>query len=197
MVAQVDQPFGFQLYQAGLDPEALIECYSSNSDLIGLGDAVVLAGSYEGLGAPNPLRPTVARAAATGGIFGIVVGISQHRVEGSDHNLSRRHKPASVGMYMQVYPVKPSDIFKIQADAAVAVTQVGEVGNLATIVDADTTTGISKMELSASTLTTAQTAYQMMVIGFPEDAFATYNTANQEVLVRINNIQAFHAFGGV
>ena len=192
----VDAPFGFQLYRAGNDPEDLLECYSSDATILGLGDAVILAGSYDGV-APHAFRPTVTRAAATGGIFGIVERIDQWKVEDSNQNLSRRHKPASVGMYIGVRRARIDDIYKIQADGAVAVTQVGEVANLATIADANTTTGISTMELSASSLATSQTAYQMMLRGFPEDAYVERNTANQEVLVSINNIQGFHAFGGV
>ena len=192
----VNAPFGFQLHKAGNVPEDLLECYSSDSTILGLGDAVILAGSYAGV-APNPYRPTVTRCAASGAIFGVVERIDQWKVEGSDHNLSRRHKPGSVGMYLGVRRARIDDIYKIQANGAVAVTQVGEVGNLATIVDANTTTGVSKMELDAASLATAQTAYQLVVRGYPEDALVERNVAYQEVLVSFNNIQAFHAFGGV
>lgn len=186
--------FGFR--DAEGDPTGLVTVLlaSGNSTIIGIGDAVILEGSAGGIGRGGVV-PTVARGAATGALFGYIASLDQ--ASATTPNFNQKYRPASTAMYAQVVPFKPNHKYAIRADAALAVTNVGENVNLATITNADTVTGQSKMEVSASSAATSQTAYQMTLVGVEDDGTNEITDDTPVVFVQMNNIQVFPGFGGV
>jgi hypothetical protein len=191
--------FGFALAKRGKE-DGLVQCIaaSGNSDILAKGDAVVLVGSSTG-GAAIGLKetaPAVARGAATGALYGYVESVEQWSA--ASPNFSQKHRPASTAMYLMVRPFKIGEQYIIRSNGALAVEDIGEVCNLATITDADTSLGLSKMEIDSTSVATSQTAYQMRVVRAYDDGKGNALTdTNPIVVVEINNIQGFHAFGGV
>ena len=155
-MANVDAAFGFQLVEDNsLTPLETCFIPSSDGTAVFVGDAVKLAGSAGNI-VGCPVKATVAQAAATDPIYGIVQGFKHHEVS-TGMDLSRRHRPASTAMYVIVKPANHQDVYRIQADddgATLAVTDVG--------LNAD------------------------IVVGFDDRPSNQVGVANQDVLVRIN-----------
>lgn len=190
--------FGFKSADDG-SSDAQIQCIalSGNADVLAPGDAVVLVGSTSGSGkiGTGPRCPAIARGAATGSLWGFVSSVDQASI--TPANFNRRHRPASTACYINVIPFKTFRDYIIRADAALTAEDVGENVNLATIADANTTLGLSVMEVSASTAATSQTAYQMTIIGIEDDGTNDITSTTPVIRVRMNNIQAVNAFAGV
>lgn len=190
--------FGFKSADDGA-ADGAIQCIalSGNADILAPGDAVVLVGSTSGSGkiGNGPRCPAVARGAATGSLFGFVASVDQASI--TPANFNRRHRPASTACYLTVIPFKTFRDYIIRADGALTAEDVGENVNLATIADADTTLGLSKMEVSAASAATAQTAYQMTIIGVEDDGSNDITSTTPVIRVRMNNIQVVNAFAGV
>jgi len=194
--------YGFKPYK-NFNNEDLMLCLaaSGNSDILGVGDAVILAGDAGSIGNGKKV-PTIARASAgdTNPIFGVVVSVDQNSLENnSNYSLSRRHRVASVATYVLVMPARQETQFLILPTAALATTDVGKVGNLYTISNADTTTGLSTMQINQATLAASGNAtYQLRILGIlDDDVSKTVGTDVLPAIVRINNIQAFHATAGL
>lgn len=128
-------------------------CDDGNSDVIGIGDLVKLAGSsgvagqtvnghdVEGMA-------TIARSAAGDDHVGVVVGFLANQ-----DNLMLKHRAASTDRIALVID-DPNVIFEIQevsGGTAFTADVVGLNANVATVVDANTVTGISKTELDNAT----------------------------------------------
>ena len=126
-----------------------------------IGDAVKSAGSGDTLG----IYPTVAQAAATNAIRGVVIGFADQPYMAFDRtNLSRKYRPASTAMYAAVID-DPNVIFEIQEDSDGGALAATEINNNMDIVvgTGNTTTGISAMELDSSDAKTATA--QIRVLG--------------------------------
>ena len=194
------RPFGFK--SADGDDAGGILCIaaSGNGDILGKGDAVVLVGSTTGgakIGSGKTV-PAIARAAATGALFGYVGAIHPGLAATADQDFKTPYRPASTAMYITVIPFKPNKLYSIRSDGALALEDIGENFLLATIVDADTTFGLSKMELSAASAATSQTGYQMTLIDLVDDGQTTITDTNPVVRVLINTIQTNQpAFAGI
>ena len=193
--------YGFKLDRDGAYD--LVTVVMNDSTIYGIGDAVILAGSSASA-LDRRSAPTVTRASAgdTNAIYGVVVSVDQMTAPAASLSLTRRHRPASVTMEALVARAAPGKRFIIVPDAALAATDIGSVANLATIADANTTTGYSTMALSASSKQASGNAtYQLRIVDFVDThdgdkAELVIGTDIVPVIVEINNIQGFHATAG-
>lgn len=194
-MANVDGKYGFALHEDN-SQSSLITCVIPSGDNTAtfVGDAVKLAnldavkidGGLYGL--------PVIQAAATDPIFGIVMGFNQVIPSGMD--LGRRHRPASTSMYCYVKPAHPLDVYRIQCDDDTETISVEDIGSNADIVvgSGNTSTGMSGMELDSNT-TAATAGLQVRVVGFVDKPSNQVGTSKQDVLVTINQNQAFNDAG--
>jgi hypothetical protein len=184
---------GLRLFKQMVDAP-LMRCLVTDSTPLGYGDAVKFAGSSGQIGSQQ-YAVTVSRVAAGDAIFGVVCGIEQQSVQNSDFSLSRRYRPASVNMYVNVRLANNQDIYAICNDGTWAAADVGENANLTgngggtSMTSCDTTTGQSTMLVDTSTHATGATL-QVNVVGFAPYPNNDPASANADLLVRLNNVQA-------
>ena len=93
-------------------------------------------------------------------------------------------------MYVLVRPANHQDIYRIQADDVSATLAAADIGLNADLVvgSGDTTTGMSAMELDTDSKATTATL-QLKIVGFVDRPDNESGVANQDVLVRLNNIE--------
>lgn len=161
-----DATFGLRPLR-GYSGSDFIECVIPASDNTAtfVGDAVKLHGSSD----TTDNAPTVIQAAAGNPIFGVIVGM----VPDYD-DLTLRHRTASTKRRVQVCMARPSIVFEIQANAALAATGAGSHYDL-TVGAGDTVTGRSGMELDVSSAVT--TTAQLLLLGPSRNVGETLNTA--------------------
>lgn len=194
-MANVDGAYGLALHEDN-SKSGLMLCVipSGNATATFVGDAVKTADldSIKIDGGPYALP--VIQAAATDPIFGVIMGFNQVIPSGMD--LGRRHRPASTSMYCYVKPAHPLDIYRIQADDDTETLTVASIGCNADIVvgSGSTTTGMSAMELDSNTAA-ATAGLQLNIVGFVDKPSNTPGSAQQDVLVRINQSQTFYDVG--
>ncbi len=168
-------------------------CYIPSTDnvLHGLYDAVVTVGAAAGN--VNGLKvQTVTRVAAGANpIYGTIIDIDQIGVENSNFSLERRHRPASVGMYVLVYRALPGRQFYIEPTTALGIADIGGTANLDTIADADTVSGVSTMTMSATVSTSGNADKQFRIRGFRDDPRLVIGTDVIDCLVEVANIDIF------
>lgn len=200
-MANVDNPHGFKVlgHLHGAPTNYRVSMYRKEASVIlGLGDAVVLAGSASTAGTNSADATgiaTVTRAAgASGTITGVVVGF--HHDLGSTSPAYKTHYMAAADTGYVLVCDDPSALFSIQEDSDtvnLAVTDVGEGVDLITAANANSTTGYSVFEIDSSTSPTGGgSADQLQVIGLlqsPDNALG----ANARWVVRINE----HTYAGV
>ena len=188
-MANVDGAFGLQLHEEGF-VGPLETCFIPATDetAVFVGDAVNTAGSSGNI-VGNPEKKTVKQAAAAEAIYGVCVGLLPHWVA-SGADLSIRHRPADTAMYVLVRPANHQDIYRIQADDVSATLAAADIGLNADLVvgSGDTTTGMSAMELDTDSKATTATL-QLKIVGFVDRPDNESGVANQDVLVRLNNIE--------
>jgi len=144
-----------------------------------IGDLVLFTGTCDATGVPF-----VKQAAATDvGLAGAVVSFD---VDGS--KLEQTYRTANQVRYCKVN-VDPNTIFEVQANAALALTDMG-MRFKPVVGSGNTTLGTSAMQLDASSKATTST-YPLTVIKYQPDTTpaALYN----RVLVKINS----HYFGSL
>lgn len=149
-MANPDKPFGFKLVTSKGGNTAL-QKYSvdaSNAAIIGLGDPI----SIEADGG-------VARSAADDGV--IVVGVVA-RIEDSDGKAIKRLAASTAGT-VYVIPAE-GNVFEVQADSGTTLTAaaINATANFVVTGDADSTTGISQVELDSSDV---GTGLQLRILG--------------------------------
>lgn len=186
-MSNIDAVRGFKLVgtRHGRDP-IIKECYIASGDGTAtfVGDAVKLASAGSD---PTGSAPSVAQAAATNPIVGVVLSFNQVKgISAPNLNLYRKHRPASTAMYCQVC-VDPSAIYEIQADDVGSTLTASSVGLNAdiTIAAGDTNTGMSGMELDSSTAATTPTL-AFRIVGIVPRPDNEVGVANQKVLVMAN-----------
>lgn len=179
-MANSDTPFGARpVYNGNGTP------YTGNSILCAIpatdgtatfvGDFVKLAGSADA----TTGVPTVAQAAATDALFGVIVGFEPNR-----DNLALNYRVASTLRYCYVCADK-GVMYEMQEDSVgnnLAVTEVG-LGCDIVVGSGNTVTGASGMEIDSSDTATA--AGQVRIMGLvrrPDNAIG----ANAKWLVVIN-----------
>ena len=179
---------GLRPAQMGADDIEWCFIPSTDSVIHGLYDAVVTVGAAAGNSGGLQVQTVTRVAAGTNPIYGTIVEIDQLGVENSNFSLERRHRPASVGMYVGVYRALPGRKFFIEPTTALAITDIGGTANLDTISDADTTTGISKMTMSATVSASGNATKQFRIRGFKDDPRLTIGTDIIDMLVEVANI---------
>lgn len=159
---------------------------STNGTATFIGDAVKSGGTAGAAGVTVYGQdvegmPTIAQAAATDTLRGVVVGFLPNQT-----NLEQRHRVSSQNRIALVVD-SPNVIFEIQEDSvggALAATAVG--ANVDVVVAAgNTTTGLSGMEIDSSGVETSTTSAQLRILGMvkkPDNALGT----NAKWLVVIN-----------
>lgn len=157
-MANSDTPFGFKpvKHLSGAPWNGKANVYyipSTDGTAVFKGDAVKSAGSADATGK----YPTVAQAAATNSIRGVVIGFGDNPnvMIQADYPL-RQYRPASVAMYCLVVD-DPFVIFEVQEDSVGNSIGADMVGLSTDIVvgNGSTTTGKSAMELDSSDTATA------------------------------------------
>lgn len=194
-MANVDGKYGLALHEDN-SKSGLMLCVIPASDGTAtfIGDAVKLANIDAARVGGGMYAPAVIQCAAADPIFGVVMGFDQVIPSGMD--LGRRHRPASTAMYCFVKPAHPLDVYRIQADDDTETLSAEDVGSNADLIVAagDTVTGMSGMELDSNT-TAATAGLQVRVVGFVDRPSNQVGTANQDVLVTINQSQTFNESG--
>lgn len=184
-MANLDTPFGFKpvkhLNGAPWNGKANVY-YIPNTDntAVFVGDAVKLAGSADATGK----FPTIAQAAATNAICGVVIGFADNPYVGVNPDYpNRRYRPAATAMYAFVVD-DPYVIFEVQEDSADNSITADMVGLATDIVvgSGSTTTGRSAMELDSSdTATAAGQCRIMRLVNRDDNELGNY--AKWEVLI--------------
>lgn len=188
-MANVDAAFGLALVEDN-SGTPLETCFIPATDetAVFVGDAVITAGGSGNIvGCPE--KRTVAQAAAGNAIYGVVQGFLPHWVA-TGMDLSIRHRPADTAMYVVIKPANHQDIYRIQCDDDSATLAAADIGLNANLIvgSGDTVTGVSAMELDTDSKATTATK-QLKIIGFDDRPDNTSGSANQDVLVRLNNIE--------
>ena len=145
-----------------------------------IGDAVKSAGSADATGK----YPTVAQAAATNAIRGVIVGFGTHpNLMANPDNLQMKYRAASTAMYCLVVD-DPFVIFEIQEDSVGNSITADMVGLSTDIVvgSGSTITGKSAMELDSSDTATAAGQCKLLNIARREDN-ALGDNCKWEVLI--------------
>lgn len=188
-MANSNAPFGFRLAnETSIGASKM--CYTSDSTPLGKGDLVILSGTG-GSANGGPTRPAVTRITAGAGnaIYGVVTGCFQEWAT-SSFSLERTHKPASVAMYVEVYPLRAGDELIVQGNTGVDVTAIGSTCNVGTITDCNSTTGFSTMYADTGTLhTSANSTDQLRVMGYEDVNSNVKNSAYNRIKVVVNNLQ--------
>lgn len=194
-MANVDAAYGLALHEDN-SKAGLMLCVIPSGDNTAtfVGDAVKLANLDSIRIDGGPYAPAVIQCAATDPIFGVVQGFNQVIPSGMD--LGRRHRPASTSMYCYVKMAHPLDIYRIQADDDTETLTVASVGSNADIIvgSGSTLTGLSAMELDSNTAA-ATAGLQLRIVGFVDRPSNTPGSAQQDVLVQINQSQTFYDVG--
>lgn len=165
-------------------------CYIPSTDGVihGLYDAVVTVGAAAGNAGGLQVQTVTRVAAGTNPIYGTIVAIDQLGVENSNFSMERRHRPANVGMYVGVYRALAGRQFYIEPTTALGIADIGGTANLDTISNADTTTGISMMTLSATVSTSTNSTKQFRIRGFKDDPRKVIGTDVIDMLVEVANV---------
>lgn len=162
-MANSNAPFGFLPVRrlSGKD-FALRKVKKEASTIIGIGDPVVLTGSAEAGTGIALVDRAVGSEGSPGTITGIVVGIDPLRTD-----LSKQYYAAADTGYLLIVIATSDLVCEIQEDSVgnnLAVTDVAS-GFQMVVINANTTTGRSKVMLDSSTTTTTTSSSQMQVIG--------------------------------
>jgi hypothetical protein len=205
-MANVDTPFGLRAigHPLGLS-KARITAYAVASDYATAlfpGDPVIKTSTANAAEISAPGVGTVpagtmsqvekATAGTTNRITGVIVGVAAN-----PDNLSRRYLPASTGGIVFVNN-DPLTEYEIQADGAIAATQIGLNAVLIYTNTGDTNTGQSGAELDSGTTTAPATTvgFQMQILGLVPRADNEVG-ANAKVRVRINQHTETNASTGI
>lgn len=186
-MANSNTPTGFRYIGnlAGTKAAPLVKCFIPATDGTAVfpGDAVKVAGSAS---STQTDCQTVAQAAATNAILGVVESVDQvDEIAIGSMNLNRLHRPASTAMFVYVR-IDPNAMYEIQATTTLAATDVGSNADI--VVGAgNATLGLSGMQLDESTTdTTATLALKILgIVNRPDNAVG----ASAKAIVLINNHQ--------
>lgn len=184
-MANTDQIFGLRPVRTLSGGEYTgqgIMCYkaagTTDTHDLYLGDPVIPDGSADANGVIRVVKSTMGDGNP---IMGIIQGIKN---DPDNKGRATWIDGADAG-YVYVC-VDPCVIYEAQADAAVAITAIGENAVLIqTTANASNTSGYSGVEVDATVASTA--TYQVKVIGIVQREDNTVNSANNKVLVTINN----------
>jgi hypothetical protein len=156
---------------------------STDGTAVFVGSPVKLAGSADADG----IAPTVALATTSDKPVGVVVAVDQQTgVSDANFSLYRKHRPASVGMYVWVVD-DPRAIFRIKCDdvgATVAAVDVGLNCDF-TAESGDTVSGLSTIYFDSSNKATTSTL-PLKLLRLDSRRSNQIGVANQDVIVMFN-----------
>lgn len=184
-MANTDAPTGFRpvKYLSGAPWNGKANVYyipATDGTAVFKGDAVKLAGAADSTGK----YPTVAQAAASNAICGVVIGFGDNpNVMIQPDNILRQYRPASTGMYCLVVD-DPFVVFEVQEDSvgnSITAAMVGLATDI-TVGTGSTSTGKSAMELDSSDTATAGGQCRIMRLVNRDDN-ALGDHAKWEVLI--------------
>lgn len=196
-MANVNAAFGLQLVEDNsLTPLEMCFIPSTDGTAMFVGDPVKTAGSAGNI-VGNPIKKTVAQCAATNPIYGVVVGFLPQMVA-TGMDLSKRHRPASTAMYCLVKPANHMDVYRVQSDDVGGDLAAVDVGLNADFIvgSGNATTGMSGVQLDTSTKNTTATL-SLKIIGIDDRPSNVAFSTNQDLLVRLNNIELSGSTGTV
>ena len=156
-MANTNKPFGLLPVKSLLSGKytGRVSRYRKEASVIlGVGDPVVLTGTSSIIGTNGALQdgiPLVTRASAGGLTTGVVVGFEFDLAAPGPANNAKHMAAADKGMVLVCDD--PYMVFEIQEDSdasSVAVTDIGEAADYATIGDANTVIGLSTVVLDSS-----------------------------------------------
>lgn len=187
-MANPDVPRGLKpvRYQGGAAYSGAVNRYyipATDATAVYIGGLVKMAGSADSRG-----YASVSGNITTGDVIvGVVTGFEPSNGAGADGRDSTTYRVASTERYVLVAD-DPNLIFSVQDDASATLT-AGNVGNLADLTgltSGSTVSGLSAIEISASTATTGAGDEDVLIVGLvdsPENSIGD----NAEWLVRLNN----------
>jgi len=206
-MANVDSPFGLKPvrhrngapYNGATNPYYIPSSYGT---ALFIGDAVKITGTGNtaeveapGVGKFDVATLREINSATVGdgnAITGVIVGFAP-----DPDGLNRIHNQASTERVAFVCD-DPDVIFEIQADGAIAATQLGLNAVLIATHSGDANTGLSGMELdTTSDVPAADLSNQLTILGQVNRADNEPNLIHNKVLVKINNHTEAHAVIGV
>lgn len=195
-MANTDAPFGLRPikhkggapYTGAANPYYIPSTYAT---ALFIGDPVIKTGTANTAEVTEPgagkfipgSLPEINKATAGDGnaITGVIVGFSP-----DPDNLSRNYNPASTERIAYVCD-DPDVIFEIQADGAIAATQVGLNAVLIYTNSGSTTTGLSGVELDTSSdAPDADQSNQLTILRVVNRTDNEAGSANTKVEVKIN-----------
>lgn len=159
---------------------------ATDATIIAVGDLVKLDGLQD---STTGLRQ-VTRATVSAAVLGPVVGfkVDAGRLNVPESNL----RAASTQRYVFVAD-DPNLVFEAQANAAITSALIGNNADI-TIAAASTITGMSAMQVDASTTATTNTVV-LKLLDFVQRVDNSPSAASNKVLVLINNHQLAHGAG--
>ena len=201
-MANSDTPFGLRLvgtrnttgFSGAVRPYYIPSGYAT---ALFRGDPVVKTGTAntsEIFGYQAGMLPSINKATAGDGnpITGVIVSFEPNR-----DNLSNTYSPASTEGVAWVCD-DPDALFEIQADGAVAATEVGLNAVLIYTNTGDTTTGISGAELdTTSDVPAADASNQLTIVNIVPRPDNEVGSAFVKCIVRINNHTEAHGAIGI
>lgn len=188
-MANVDASYGFNYLgdrNGGFSQGRTYYIPSTDSTAVFIGSPVKLAGSADAVNG----YPTVALAADTDKPVGVVIGVDQVRdVADANFSLYRKHRVASVGMFVTVID-NPEALFKMQADDAGATLAAADIGlNCGFVAESgDAVTGRSTIELDTSDKAATSTLPLKIERILPQSGNEPF-VAQQQVIVSFNKHQ--------
>jgi len=203
-MANTDAPFGLRPagHRNGAPHTGAVNPYyipASYGTALFIGDPVVKTGTantaeVSGPGAGNfnvGTLPEINKATAGDGnaITGVIVGFSSD-ADDPVYNAASTERIAFVND-------DPDAVFEIQADGAIAATQVGLNAVLIYTNAGDTNTGLSGAELDTTSDVPAADASNQLTIQRIVNRQDVDTTANTKVLVKINNHTEAHGALGI
>ena len=154
-----------------------------------VGDAVV----WNGSGSAG--YPEVVEATAGDGnkIFGVIVSFEPQ----PSSSLETLYIASADSGWANVC-VDPDVVYMGQVDGVVGSDDIGQTTNLVTTHSGDTTTGISGMEVDATTAGGGYSSYQLMIIGGVDrpDNDLTLTHAEYKVIINLHSLRAVNTSAG-
>lgn len=188
-MANADTPRGLTpvRYQGGACYTGAANTYyvpATDSTAIYIGGLVKLAGSADA----NGVASVTGNITTGDAVVGVVVAFDPSLGAGANGRDSTIYRVASTERYLMVAD-DPNLIFSVQDDASatLAATNVGNVADLTGLTSGSTTSGLSSIEISATTATASGDGTEdVLIVGLdrkPDNSIGD----NANWLVRLNN----------
>jgi hypothetical protein len=188
-MANADTPRGLSpvRYQGGACYSGAANMYyfaSGDGTAAYVGGLVKLAGSADADGVAS----VTANITTGDAVIGVIVAIDPSNGAGANGRDSKLYRVASTERYVYVAD-DPNLIFSVQDDASATLTadSVGNVADLTGLTSGSTTTGLSSIEISATTATaSSDDTENVLIVGLerkPDNSIGD----NANWLVRLNN----------